>query len=152
MARATAHASLAVAILFSAATVISTVALALGLQVKTTPHPPDRPDHWYSVFAANLLVAGLMYLSGRARSRVYFVFLALNLSVWAMVLSQIVPWMQASRDWGICLWLVGYIYLEIYAYTLANAVGRWRLKWYPVPTLLAIAAYSEVAGIRHFVR
>lgn len=154
LVRATAHACLAIAILFSAATVISAVALALGLQ---EVHPPVRhlslQASWYSVLLSNLVVAGFSYVSGLARSRAfYFGLLGFNILVWAVVLSQIIPWMQTSHDWAMCAWLDGYISAEIYAYTLANAVGMCRLVWYPVPTLLALAAFTEVAGMQHFLR
>lgn len=150
--RSTAHSCLALVTLFSSATVISTVAEEFNLQNHGKRYSPLTFYHWYSILLSNLFVASLFYLSGRMKSRVYFFLLGGNILAWAVVLSLIIPWMQSSKNWSICFWLLGYTSLEIFSYTLANAIGACRLRVYPIPILLTLAALSEAAGMQYFFK
>ena len=89
-------------------------------------------------------------MDGRVKTlhpKLYAGLLALNLAVWIIFLSLIIPW-AARATWGPASWLVGYIFLEVYGYTLANALGWARIRQVlPVPLILALAAFLEVAFI-----
>jgi hypothetical protein len=142
------------AALFGAATIISDIAIQLNLQALHPSHEPVRRYSWEAVAASNCVVAAIFYLTGRARNRWLFCgILTVNAGVWAAALSLLVPLMRTSSDWVFASWLCGYITIEMFAYMLANSLGRCRLtQLLPVVVLLALAAYIESVGMSHFGR
>ena len=72
-----------------------------------------------------------------------------NVLVWGGAISLIIPWMERTTDWRLALWLLSYVWIEVFAYMLANSLARCRIRnVLPIPVLLAIAAYIEGAGIK----
>uniref|UniRef100_A0A7V4XTX3 Uncharacterized protein n=1 Tax=Acidobacterium capsulatum TaxID=33075 RepID=A0A7V4XTX3_9BACT len=145
-------ATLVVATLFALSILIYSIADAIGLQNHSLPQaePTLFAPQWYTIFFSNLLAACLFYLAGRIRvGALFYGILAINLSVWSLAMSLIIPWMEKSTNWRLGLWMFSYIWLEVFAYMLIYFSGYFRrLTTLAAPLILAVAAYIEATGIK----
>jgi hypothetical protein len=142
--RALIHTLLVLCFLFGSAVIISNVALSLGWQALST-HTSKIHVTFMLLLVNNCFVVTCFYLAGFSKSRVYYIALLLvNLFVWSLALSLLIPWLRSSATLVTCK-MFTYIFIEVYAYTLAASLGWVRIKSIVPFYLILIAAILELS-------
>lgn len=144
----------ALSLLTALSIVVSSISQYLGF-VSLSGSRPQSIDHnlFIKILLSNLIVAFLFYILGYIRDHVlFYALLFLNLCTWALYYSLIIPWAAHTHSWSASIWLFSYIFLEIYAYFLANLLGRIQcLNIIPVLAMLLLSAWLEVIGMENVV-